>query len=224
MTLHIYPELEQGSDEWVAARCGKLTASQIGKLITATGKVADNDTSRGLAITLAAERITGHVEYIYPSHDMQRGTEEEPLARAVYEEHHAPVVEVGFITREFDGFTLGYSPDGLVGDDGLIEIKSRKANVHIKTILSGVPPTENLAQLYTGLLVTGREWIDYCSFSAGFPFWTTRIYADSAWFDLLTRAAQSLETNVADIIAHYTKETNGLPMAERRPDLSEITF
>ena len=104
MSLEIFPELEQGSPEWLAARCGLLTASTIGKLITPKLQVADNETSRGLTLTLAAERITGHVEYVHPTFDMQRGTDEEPIARAVYAEHFGPVEEIGFLTCEFDGF------------------------------------------------------------------------------------------------------------------------
>jgi hypothetical protein len=224
MTLTVFNNLEQGSDEWLAARCGLVTASTVGKLLTSTLKVADNDTSRGLTLTLAAERLTGDVEFMYPTRDMQRGHEEEPLAREVYANNYAPVDEVGFMTREFDGFTVGYSPDGLVGDDGLIEIKSRKPKEHIKTILAGKPPAENLAQLYTGLLVTGRAWIDYCSFSAGLPFWTVRVYPDAAWFAAIKAAAEQFETNVAEIITNYTRETDGLPMTERRIEIEDFTF
>jgi len=224
VSLVIYESLEQGSPEWLAARCGLVTASVVGKLITPKLQVAANDTSRGVTLTLAAERITGDVEYVHPSFDMQRGNEEEPIARAVYAEHFAPVDEIGFMTREFNGFTLGYSPDGMIHDDGLIEIKSRKPAVHLKTILSGKPPAENLAQLYTGLLVSGRAWIDYCSFSAGLPFWVTRVYPDPDWFAAIIAAAEAFETNVAEAIADYTHETNGLPMTERRVELEEIEF
>ena len=78
MSITIYDHLEQHTDEWFEARRGILTASVIGKLITPTLKTAANDTSRGLTLTLAAERITGHVEHVYPSFDMMRGTEDEP--------------------------------------------------------------------------------------------------------------------------------------------------
>lgn len=224
MTLTIHAELEQGSDDWVAARCGVLTASQIGKLITPTLKIADNDTSRGLALTIAAERITERVEYIYPTFDMQRGTEEEPLARAVYAEHYAPVAEVGFMTRDIDGISLGFSPDGLVGDDGLIEIKSRKPKEHLKTIIAGKPPTENMAQLMCGLFVSGRQWIDYCSFSAGLPFWTVRVFPDPEWINAIIVAAIAFEANVTQIIDCYNTETAGLPATERRPDIKDLVF
>lgn len=224
MTLRTYDQMEQHSDEWYEARCGVLTASVIGKLITPTLKVADNDTSRGVTLTLAAERITNHVEVIYPSFDMQRGTEDEPYARDAYAEHVFPVQEVGFILRTEDNYRLGYSPDGLIHEDGLLEIKSRKPKEHIKTILAGKPPAENMAQLMTGLFTTGRSWIDYCSFSAGLPLWVCRIYPDPVWFAVIEAAATQFETNVTETISRYTTETKGLPMTERRPDIEEMVI
>lgn len=224
MSITIYDHIEQHSDEWYAARCGILTASVIGKLITPTLKTANNDTSRGITYTLAAERITGHVDHVHPSFDMMRGTEDEPYARDAYAEHHAPVVEVGFIRRDEDGYSLGYSPDGLVGDDGLIEIKSRNPKAHIKTILDGVPPAENIAQLQTALLVTGRAWIDYISYAQGLPLWTSRYYPDPVWFDALEQAARDFEMNVTTILTDYKILTAGLPVMDRRPNFEEITF
>lgn len=224
MTLTIYDTLEQGSSEWVAARCGILTASQIGRLVTPTLKVADNETSRGLTLTLAAERITGKVEYVYPTFDMQRGTEDEPVARDLYAAHFAPVDEVGFITRETNGITVGYSPDGLIGEHGLLEIKSRKPKEHLRTVLAGKPPAENMAQLMTGLYVTGRDWIDYLSFSPGLPLWVTRITPDPAWFDVIEAAAIAFEQNVNETIAKFTTATTGFPPTEPRIEIEELTF
>ena len=224
MSLTTYASLEQGSPEWLQARCGIVTASVVGKLITPKLQVADNDTSRGVTLTLAAERITGDVEYVHPTFDMQRGHEDEPIARDIYAEHFAPVDEIGFMTRDFGGFVIGFSPDGLVGERGLIEIKSRKPKVHLKTLLDCQPPAENLAQLYTGLLVSGRDWIDYCSFSAGLPFWVKRIYPDPAWFAAISAAAEAFETNVADVIRCYNTETKGLPITERRIEIEEMSL
>ncbi|SFR75936.1 YqaJ-like recombinase domain-containing protein [Agromyces sp. CF514] len=220
-----YAELEQGSDEWLAARCGLLTASTIGRLITpSTLKTADNDTSRGLTLTLAAERITGHVEYVHPTLDMQRGTEDEPEARAVYADHNAPVQEIGFVTLEQHGYTIGYSPDGYVGDDGLIEIKSRKPDKHIAHVLAGKPPLYNMAQMQAGMYITGREWCDYVSFSGGLPLWVSRVYPEQRWYDAIDTAARAFEENVTAIVNNFTNATQGLPMTERRPELEEIRF
>ena len=218
VTLHVMADLVQGTDEWLAARCGFVTASVIGQLVTPTLKIADNDTSRGLLLSLAAERITSHVEDGYTSPDMWRGILEEPIAREKYAEHHAPVTEVGFMVRDFDGFRIGYSPDGLVGDDGLIEIKSRAQKAQVRTVIDGVVPAANMAQLQCGLLVSGREWIDYVSFSGGMALWTTCVQPIPEWLDALTAAAEKAEARINDIVARYTEATDGLPMTERTPD------
>ena len=226
MSIKVFETLEQGSPEWLAARCGLLTASTIGRLITPKLQVADNETSRGLTLTLAAERITGHVEYVHPTFDMQRGTDEEPIARAVYAEHFGPVEEIGFLTCEFDGFTIGYSPDGLVGSDGLIEIKSRKPKAHLTAILENKPPAENMAQLMCGLLISGRQWIDYVSFSGGLSLWVKRVYRDDAWFEAIYAAAASFETNVTASVATYHAATLGMPATERVEQfrIEDLTF
>lgn len=223
MTLTIFKELEQGSDEWLEARRGILTASVVGKLITpSTLKTADNDTSRGVVLTLAAERITGHVDYVHPTFDMQRGTDDEPVARAVYAEHYAPVEEVGFIRLDADDYTLGFSPDGLVGDDGLIEIKSRRPQGQLIAFLSDKVPTANMAQLQAGMLITGRKWIDYVSFSAGLPLYVKRVYPDPDWQNAIITAARDFETNIVDTIRRYETRSHGQPATERRPELEEI--
>ena len=165
MTLHEYPDLEQGSEEWFAQRRGMVTASVVGQLITAkTIKPAVNDYSRALTATLTAERITGYTEPTYMNDNMLRGTLDEPRARDKYSERYAPATETGFMVRDDWGFNIGYSPDGLVGDDGLIEVKSRRQKKHLQTILSDQVPPENMAQIQCGLLVSGREWCDYISY------------------------------------------------------------
>jgi hypothetical protein len=225
MTVTTYANLEQGSDQWLAARCGLLTATTIGRLITpSTLKTADNETSRQLTLTLAAERITGHVEYVHPTFDMQRGTEDEPYARDVYAETYAPVQEIGFVTLERDGYKIGYSPDGYAGEFGLIEIKSRKPEKHIAHVLAGKPPLYNMAQMQAGMFITGRLWCDYISFSAGLPLWTHRVYPDARWFAAIETAALAFEDNVGFIIGSFTSATRNLPATERRPDVLDLTF
>ena len=148
------PDLIQGSDEWHDQRRGMVTASAVGQLITAsTLKPASNDYSRGLTALLVAERITGYTEPTYINDDMLRGIEDEPRAIEKYGEHYAPVVTTGFMVRDYGTHQLGYSPDGLVGADGLVEVKSRRQKKHLQTILSGQVPAENMAQLQCGLLV-----------------------------------------------------------------------
>jgi hypothetical protein len=224
MTLHIYPELEQGSPEWLAARCGLVTASTVGKLITPTLKVADNETSRGLTETLVAERITGFVEYVHPSFEMQRGTFDEPLARDLYAQHYAPVTEIGFAVLDIDGYRLGASPDGLVGDDGGLEIKSRAAKAQLRAHLSATVPTENIAQIQACMLVTGRGWWDYCSYAGGWPLMVERVYADPAWHIAIRDALNAFEENAAVMIANYNAATAGAPIALRVDHFAEMEF
>jgi len=220
--ITVLPDLLQGSEEWHAARCGIVTASVVGKLLTPTLAVANNAGSRGVALTLAAERITGHVDETYSGPDMWRGHEDEPFAREVYSEHHAPVTEVGLIVREFKGFKIGYSPDGLVGEQGLIEIKSRLQKVHLQTILEDRIPTENVAQLQAGLLVSGRAWIDYVSFCGGMPLWTKRVYPDLMWQAAILAAVADLEDRIIVMTNAYRGAVEGLPMTERQPDYMEM--
>jgi hypothetical protein len=130
---------------------------------------ADNDTSRGLTALLAAQRITGYTEPTYISDDMWRGVEQEPIARGYYSRHYAEAREFGWMERECQGMRLGLSPDGVVGDDGLIEIKSRRSKKQLQTILADEVPVENFAQIQCALLVSGRKWLDYVSFRDGMP-------------------------------------------------------
>jgi len=222
VTLHEYPDLEQGTDEWLAARCGIVTASVVGQLITTkTVKPAENDYSRALTASLAAERITGYVEPVWLSNDMLRGLDDEPRARDLYSETYAPVTETGFMVEDGWGFSIGYSPDGLVGDDGLIEVKSRRQKKHLQTILADEVPAENMAQLQCGLLVSGREWIDYLSYCGGMPMWRKRVRPDQRWFDAIYDAVLEFEDAAAQMVAAYQQATKNLPATERVTNLIE---
>ena len=222
--LTVFNDLEQGTDEWLAARCGIITASVVGQLITPkTVKPATNDYSRALTMTLAAERITGHVEPIHPNADMERGTLDEPYARDLYSDHYAPAVEVGFMVRDF-GYKIGYSPDGLVGDDGLIEIKSRRQKKHLATILADEVPLENMAQIQCGLLVSGRDWLDYVSYCGGMPLFVKRVLPDPKWLVAIQEAVKAFEESAEQIITNYRINTTGRPATPRINHYEEMRF
>jgi hypothetical protein len=178
-------------------------------------EVATGDTARSVTTLLVAERITGWTDPTYISDDMLRGIEDEPRARDKYAEHFAPVTETGFMIREDRGVKIGYSPDGLVGDDGLIEIKSRRQKKQVETVISGHPPAENMAQMQCGLLVSGREWCDYISYSGGMHLWVRRVYPDQRWFDAITAAVEAFEQNAAEMIRVYEESVVGFPLTER---------
>lgn len=179
---------------------------------------ASNDTSRDLTALLVAERISGITEETTTTNDMWRGIECEPLARDKYSECFAPVRQTGFMVRDDWGFKLGFSPDGLVGDDGAIEVKAPRAKNHVKTVLSDGVPMEYMPQLQAGLLVSGREWIDFVSFSAGMHMWRKRVHRQPKWFEAIIAAVRLFEDNAAEMMRLYADATDGLPMTERRTE------
>jgi hypothetical protein len=184
---------------------------------------AANPESKTLAALLAAERITGWSDPAYISDDMLRGIDDEPVARGLYSRHYAPATEVGFMVEDRWGFQIGYSPDGLVGDDGLIEIKSRRAKAQLATILADEVPAENMAQLQCGLLVSGRDWIDYVSYCGGMPLWVKRVYPQAHWFAAIETTATLFEAAVTDMIGNYRRLIAHLHPTERRTEL-ELTL
>lgn len=188
--------------------------------------VADNDTSRALTLTLAAERITDNTDATYTSSDMWRGILDEPIARDIYGKwQKVAVEEVGFMVRTINGCRLGYSPDGLVGDKGLIEIKSRLQKNHLDTVLAGRVPPEHMAQIQAGLLVSGRDWCDFLSYCSGMALWPIRVHPDPDWFRVIKAALFEYEENAADIAARYQAAVEGLPTTERIDhETAGITF
>jgi hypothetical protein len=185
-------------------------------------EAAKPDDVRALTLTLVAERITGHTDPTYLSDDMLRGYDDEPRAVAVYSAHHAPVETGGFMVRDDWGWKIGYSPDGTVGDDGLIEVKSRRQKKQLQTILADEVPAENMAQLQCGLLVSGRAWCDYVSYCGGMPLWVKRVEPDPRWFDAITAAVGAFEATAAQMIDTYQAATAGLPMTERAVELEMV--
>ena len=221
MTLKIYDDLLQGSTEWLEARRGLICASEVKLILTPTLKLADNDKTRAHVYEIAAQRISEYVEPHYVSDDMLRGHQEEAMAVYTYSERYAPVTQIGFMTREFSGFKIGYSPDGLVGDDGLIEVKSRRQKFQVQTIVECVTSEtimpEYMLQAQTGLLVSGRKWLDHITYSGGLPMATIRVFPDLAIQEAILTAATAFEAKVQAVIAtyHATVKARDLPMTER---------
>ena len=219
-----HDNVTQGSDEWLSLRCGRLTASEVKKIITPTLKIANNGETRSHAYELAFQRISNFVEPQYVSDSMLRGQEEEFYARQAYCENFAPVTEVGFITNDKLGFVLGYSPDGLVGDDGLIEIKSRCGKYQVQTIAEDAVPDEYMLQLQTALLVSEREYIDFVSYSGGLPVFVKRVTAEPDYQDAIIAAATAFEDRVAEVVQeyHYSLARMGKLIPTERREAMEI--
>lgn len=216
MTLTIFDQLEQGATEWLEARAGILTASTIGQLITdKTVKPAQNDRARGLHATLIAERITGHVEPVIPNRAMTRGTLLEDEARRLYSERTGNTVDqIGFARLDTDTYTLGASPDGLIGADVGLEIKCPAPKTHIQTVLTGEIPAYNRAQVQASMHVTGRDYWDFCSYLPGQPLYIIRDYPDPRWQTAIQEAAEQFEDIARSQVDQYQRNTRGLPKTE----------
>lgn len=199
-----FPDLIQGSEEWLAARCGLLTASEMKLVLTPTLKVADNDKTRAHVYELLAQRITQYVEPVYVSDDMLRGQADEVWAKVEYMKHIAEVQEMGFIVNRKWGFAIGYSPDGLVGEDGLIECKSRRQKYQVQTVVEHVAtggtsiPAEYVLQCQTGLLVSERKWLDFISYSGGLPMAVIRVWPDERVQTAILEAAADFEDRITE--------------------------
>lgn len=185
-------------------------------------KPASNEDSRTLTAFLVAERVTGFTEPTFMNADMWRGVIDEPFAIEAYSEQYAPVDESGLMVRDDWGFRIGYSPDGLVRGDGLIEVKSRRQKKQLQTVLADEVPVEVMAQLQCGLLVSGRAWIDYVSYCGGMPLYVKRVLPDPAWFEAIVAAVAEFEETATEMVAAYTRATDGLPLTERviEPEMS----
>jgi predicted phage-related endonuclease len=208
VTIRYYNDLIQGSDEWHQARCGLITGSEVKYLLSPkTFKIAENEKKRAHLWELAAQRISGYVEPSYIGDDMLRGHEDEIEARNLYRKHFAPVEECGIVTNDKWGFVLGCSPDGLVGDDGLIEAKSRRQKYQVQTIVEhwvdGTVPEDYVLQVQTELLVTERKWCDLISYSGGLPMIPMRVYPDAKIQDTILEAAAKFEAGIAEAVANY---------------------
>jgi putative phage-type endonuclease len=160
--------IEQGSDEWFAARIGKVTASRVADVIAKT-KTGFSTSRDNYMAQLVCERLTGQKGESFTNAAMQWGTETEPLARLSYEvAQNVLVDEVGFVPHP-SIIMAGASPDGLVGDDGLLEIKCPNTATHIETLLSQTVPGKYNTQMQFQMACTGRSWCDFVSFDNRLP-------------------------------------------------------
>lgn len=158
----------QGSPEWFAQRVGKLTASRMADVL-ATTKSGPSASRKNYLAQLVAERMTGQPAESFSNAAMAWGTEHEPLARAEYEIlTDYSVEQVSFVDHP-DIEWCGASPDGLVLDGGLVEIKCPNTATHIEYLLAGKPPVKYQPQMLLQLACTGREWCDFVSYDPRMP-------------------------------------------------------
>lgn len=160
--------MEQRSPEWFSARCGKVTASRVADIVAKT-KTGYSASRANYMAQLICERLTGQVQESFQNAAMQWGTDTEPLARSAYELiKDVFVTEVGMISHPSIEMA-GASPDGLIGDDGLIEIKCPNTATHIENLLNNTAPANYVIQMQWQMACTGRKWCDFVSFDPRMP-------------------------------------------------------
>lgn len=199
-------EIIQGTPEWFAARCGKVTASKVADVIARTSKGPAASRANYMA-QLVAERLTGNVAESFSSPAMQWGTDTELHARIAYEFYgNADVTEVGFVAHP-KITDAGASPDGLVGDAGLVEIKCPNTATHLDTLLGQPVPKKYITQMQWQMACTGRQWCDFVSFDPRLPesmrLFVKRIERDDA-------VISDLETEIMDFLAELEDKVSKL--------------
>jgi len=200
--------MEQGTQEWLLARCGKVTASRVADIMAKTK--SGYSASRGNYMAeLVCERLTGVPTDTFKSAAMEWGTAQEPHARAAYEAVGGVLVEeVGFVPHPSIP-DAGASPDGLVGSVGLIEIKCPYTATHIETLLSGKVPDRYNTQMQWQMACTGRTWCDYVSYDPRMPenmrLFLARVFRDQS-------AILAMETEVLTFIHELTDKVAALKL------------
>jgi putative phage-type endonuclease len=217
-------DVVQGSPDWLTARCGKITASRICDVL-ATIKKGESADRRNYKIQLVAERLTGNTEDNFQNSFMQWGTEQEPFARAAYEvETGRDVEQVGFFIHPTLDYA-GASPDGIVGKDGLLELKCPKTSTHIQYLLAGVPPADYQPQMLWQMACTGRQWCDFVSYDPRLPgdlqFFLVRFQRDDERIAEMEKEVEKFNSEVVDLIATlYSKRPAEDPLTITASDLA----
>jgi putative phage-type endonuclease len=198
--------MDQGTEEWFTIRIGKVTASRVADVIAKT-KTGYSATRDNYMAQLVCERLTGQKGESFSNAAMQHGTDTEPLARAAYEALKDVLVdEVGFVPHPSIEMA-GASPDGLVGDDGLLEIKCPNTATHIETLLSQIVPGKYNTQMQFQMACTGRQWCDFVSFDNRLPaelqLFVKRVPRDEVFIRLI-------EAEIVQFLAELDDKINKL--------------
>lgn len=207
--------MEQRTDDWFAARLGKVTASRVADVIAKT-KSGYGASRANYMAELVCERLTGARGEFYQNAAMVWGTEQEPVARAAYEAATGTlVVETGFVPHPTITMS-GASPDGLVNDIGLVELKAPNSATHIDTLLSGVVPAKYITQMQWQMACTGRQWCDFVSFDPRLPknmqLFIHRVARDDAAISTMESEVKlflaELDEKVAQLRAKYGEKND----------------
>lgn len=203
--------MEQRTEEWHQARLGKVTASNLSN-VTASTRSGESAYRRNYRLRLITERLTGKQTEFIINQAMQHGIDTEDEARDFYVFKYNDVEEVGFIDHPTIDMA-GASPDGLVGDDGLIEIKCRQPHNHTETLISNQIPSNYKLQMFWQMACTGRRWCDYVSYCPSFPEELKMVVIRLEWNDeqikLLEEEVIKFLTEVEDTIKFIKENNNG---------------
>jgi putative phage-type endonuclease len=205
--------MEQRTDEWFAARLGKVTASRVADVIAKTKSGYSTSRANYMA-ELICERLTGTKGESFSSAAMQWGTSTEPQARAAYEAQSGGLVEeVGFVSH-CSIFDSGASPDGLVGNDGLLEIKCPITATHIDTLMNEAVPGRYVTQMQWQMACTGRQWCDFVSYDPRLPdhmaLFVKRVPRDNAMIAELEKEVNSFLNEMDEKLKKLKEKYNGL--------------
>jgi hypothetical protein len=182
-------DIEQGTAEWLALRVGKVTSSRICDVLATIQKKGEAAARKNYRAEIVCEILTGVAVQEYVTREMQWGIDQEQFGRAAYElQQEVLVSPIGFAVHPFIE-RFGASPDGLVGDDGLVEIKCPSTATHLEYLLAGVVPAEYEPQMLTAMACSGRKWCDFVSFDPRLPL----------HLQLFVRRLQRDDTRIADI-------------------------
>jgi hypothetical protein len=190
--MQIIRNIDQGSEEWLQLKLGVASASNFDKIITTTGK--ESESLKKYALQLATELMLETPEPSFKNDVMARGNELEALARETYQEQTFNVVEQITMFKSDCG-NFGYSPDGIVGDNGLVEIKCPLATTHFKYLLDNKMPSDYWQQVQGGLWVSQRKWIDFVSFNSYFKnkkLFIVRVERDEEYIAKLAELANKV--------------------------------
>lgn len=203
--------IEQGSPEWYAARLGKVTASRVPDMLAKT-KTGWGASRANYMAELIAERLTGVVAEGYTNAAMQWGTEYEPEAKTAYEfMTDREVKPAGFVIHP-EIADSGASPDGFVGDDGLVEIKCPTTATHIETLTAQEVPSKYVAQMQWQMACTGRKWCDFVSYDPRMPeemrLFVGRVARDDEYIKATTEAIRVFLDEMSKKLARLIAVSN----------------
>ena len=195
--------IEQGTPEWHMQRLGKVTASRITDVL-AKVKTGEAVTREDYRTELVVQRLTNQPSEPFTNAAMEWGTEQEPMARITYEAHASVFVEqVSFVEHPTIEW-FGCSPDGLVGKDGLLEIKCPSSKNHIKYLLGGKPPAKYVPQMQCQMAVTGRKWCDFVSYDPRLPedlqLFVVRLEQDEEYIKSMEGEVQKFLSEVNEMV------------------------